>query len=342
MVALLMMLCACAVDPPAVIGWQPAPEGGREYLIQLAPETLEQLRQGYAVRGTMPLPGGDGEAYYRVTAGRGELPRRDGLSTTAGRVNADQPAGPSASTRWATPPTNRQEAAPAAGNRWDASRSAAGARRIEDMPDALMPVPRAVEPAAATTSRWGDLPPLERSGTAEGSSPPRRSEQEYRPPSLDPRGEGASLPRSPADLPRSTPAAAPSATATERRDANVPPLLPISDIDRATAKPVDRSAASPGLPSPPPLGAAGVSPSRPASSSAATAAPEPASPSPASQPAATSGAGQQAAQPEAKPWGVLVFVGALLFASVGLNFFLGWTAWDYRRRCEALTIGQER
>lgn len=336
MVVFMVVLSLCAADPPAVLGWQPASEGGREYLIQLAPETLDQLRRGAAVRGTMPLPGG-GVAAYRITAGSGNVPRRDGEMTTAGRVTADEQIVGESSGRWAAPAADQPTAPGAggasatAGDRRDVSAAEKGTRRIEDLPDALMPVVRSTEPAAATTGRWGDLPPLDRVGVSERPSGRRRTDQEYRPPDNDPRASVAPLPQesaatpsySPVD-PRPTSGVVPS-SATERRDTNMPPLLPLPDTVRAAAKPAER---------PPATVPATVSQPSP---------PGGAIPQTGSQPSsAASSVGQAAVPLEAKPWGTLVFVGALLFASLGLNLFLGWTAWEYRRRCESLTITQNR
>ena len=42
---------------------------------------------------------------------------------------------------------------------------------------------------------------------------------------------------------------------------------------------------------------------------------------------------QQPQQP-AKPWRPLTLTLLGLFASIGANFFLGWIAWGFRRRCQ--------
>lgn len=334
MAVFLLVLSICAADPPAVIGWQPTPEGGREYLIQLAPETLDKLRQGYDVCGTLPLPGG-GKASCRVTAQRGDRPRSDGEVTSARRVTTDEPIADAPSAGWATPATNRATSPATAGNRWDASAAATGVRRIEDMPDAASP-----SMAAATTSRWSDLPPLERSDSTQIGKTVRGNDQEYRPPGVGAPAGDALAPRPPFDAARPTSTVLPPPISTERSESPMRPLLPISDIDRGTARPLERStgaaAATPSAPSgaggaTAPLGSAGATNRPPETTSMGN-----------QPPVAASSADPTVPSSEAKPWGTLVFVGALLFASLGLNVFLGWTAWDYRRRCETLTIGQDR
>jgi len=348
MAAFLLILSLCAADPPAVLGWQPATEGGREYLIQLAPETLDQLRQGYAVCGTMPLPGG-GTASYRITAGRGDLPRRDGESASAGRVNTAERTAGEPSGRWAAPATSQPMSSatggsPASsGDRRDASATARGTLRIEDLPDALNPMPRSVEPAAAT-SRLGDLPPLERSASAGIGAAAQRSDQEYRPPGVGSGAGDAFAPRAASDIAKPTNASVPPPASAERSDSPPRPLLPISDIDRGTARPPERSTGTAAAaPSAMPNRGGGAAPF---GSAGPTNRPSERPPGTASfgnqSLEAASSASQAVVAPEAKPWGTLVFVGALLFASLGLNFFLGWTAWDYRRRCESLTTTQNR
>ncbi len=345
MAALLLFVSMFAVDPPAVLGWQPASEGGREYLIQIAPETLEQLRQGAAVRGTLPLPGG-GSAYYRVTVGRGAVPRRDGESTTTGRISAEEPMAGGSSGRWAAPAaaeaTSAETAGPpgSAGSRSDVPQPAAGARRIEDLPDALSPKLRSVEPGTAA-SRLGDLPPLERSDSVKIGATAQRNDQEYRPPGVGFGAADAITPRASAEPAKPADAVGPP-TSAERGGSPPRPLLPISDIDRATVKPSERSTNAPAatpLAMPNAAGdAASVGSGGPTNRTPER--PPSTAPSGNQPPETATSAGQTIAAPETKPWGTLVFVGALLFASLGLNFFLGWTAWDYRRRCESLTMAK--
>jgi hypothetical protein len=62
---------------------------------------------------------------------------------------------------------------------------------------------------------------------------------------------------------------------------------------------------------------------------------EPSSASPAAKPAAPAAAAASPEQP-ARPWLPLTFALFGLFASLGGNFYLGWIAWDMRRRCQTL------
>ena len=62
---------------------------------------------------------------------------------------------------------------------------------------------------------------------------------------------------------------------------------------------------------------------------------EPNGASPAEKPPAQAPAAVSPEQP-AKPWLALTFALFGLFASLGGNFYLGWIAWDMRKRCETL------
>jgi len=62
---------------------------------------------------------------------------------------------------------------------------------------------------------------------------------------------------------------------------------------------------------------------------------EPSGASPADKPAAQAPAAALPEQP-AKPWLALTFALFGLFASLGGNFYLGWIAWDMRKRCQTL------
>jgi len=55
-------------------GWQPLPEGGSEYIIQIEPHMLERLREGEAIQSDI-LPEARGVRSFRVIVGTDELPR---------------------------------------------------------------------------------------------------------------------------------------------------------------------------------------------------------------------------------------------------------------------------
>jgi len=55
------------------VGWQPLPDGGFEYIIQIEPETLESLKNGEDLRSEIP-PFLRGVRSYRITVGNAPLP----------------------------------------------------------------------------------------------------------------------------------------------------------------------------------------------------------------------------------------------------------------------------
>jgi hypothetical protein len=56
------------------VGWQPLPEGGTEYIIQLGPHDLDALRRGRPVQSDIPPSAGEVRS-YRIIVGSGSLPR---------------------------------------------------------------------------------------------------------------------------------------------------------------------------------------------------------------------------------------------------------------------------
>ena len=56
--------------------WQPLPEGGVEYIIQLDPQTLESLRAGEAIQSDIPPTAGEVRS-YRIVVGAKRLPREE-------------------------------------------------------------------------------------------------------------------------------------------------------------------------------------------------------------------------------------------------------------------------
>lgn len=74
MQALIYAAMAAATTIGVDVGWQPAPEGGLEYIIQIEPETLDQLRSGQeVVVGIRPEL--RDVRRYRIIVGDGPLPR---------------------------------------------------------------------------------------------------------------------------------------------------------------------------------------------------------------------------------------------------------------------------
>jgi len=70
------MLLLAAVTAGIDAGWQPLPDGGMEYIIQIEPHALESLAAGEEVVCEMP-PGLKGVTSYRVRVGTGALPREE-------------------------------------------------------------------------------------------------------------------------------------------------------------------------------------------------------------------------------------------------------------------------
>lgn len=56
------------------VGWQPLPEGGMEYIIQLDPQTLEALKSGEPIQSDIPPGAGDVRS-YKIVIGTEQLPR---------------------------------------------------------------------------------------------------------------------------------------------------------------------------------------------------------------------------------------------------------------------------
>lgn len=56
------------------VGWQPLPDGGVEYIIQIEPHMLETLKGGQEIASDIP-PSVRGVRSYRITVGTGDPPR---------------------------------------------------------------------------------------------------------------------------------------------------------------------------------------------------------------------------------------------------------------------------
>jgi hypothetical protein len=80
------------------VGWQPLPEGGMEYIIQIPPQALESLRDGEIVQSDIPASVKDIRT-YRILVGRQPLPRKlaaapEGLSGNPSLLPPDLPGKP--------------------------------------------------------------------------------------------------------------------------------------------------------------------------------------------------------------------------------------------------------
>jgi len=71
------VLVAAAVALGIDAGWQPLPEGGLEYIIQIEPPMLESLKAGEVIGSDIPPMLKDIRS-YRIIVGTGDLPRELG------------------------------------------------------------------------------------------------------------------------------------------------------------------------------------------------------------------------------------------------------------------------
>lgn len=104
---LLILLC-CGVD----VGWQPSGDGGIEYIIQISPEELQNLRPGDILAASDVPPNLPPITTYRVVVGSGPLPRKlpeaaplSSSQELPSAAHADRPPGASPGPR-ATPPSS--------------------------------------------------------------------------------------------------------------------------------------------------------------------------------------------------------------------------------------------
>jgi hypothetical protein len=67
--------CIVAVLLGVDAGWQPLPEGGMEYIIQIEPQLLETLKSGEPIQSDVPSYVKDVRA-YRIVVGTAKLPRQ--------------------------------------------------------------------------------------------------------------------------------------------------------------------------------------------------------------------------------------------------------------------------
>ena len=72
--AFCLVTAALGVD----VGWQPLPDGGMEYIIQIEPQMLEMLKSGDQLVSDIP-PNLRGVRSYRITVGTEKLPREGEL-----------------------------------------------------------------------------------------------------------------------------------------------------------------------------------------------------------------------------------------------------------------------
>jgi len=70
------------------VGWQPLPEGGVQYLIQIEPHMLDTLRSGEPLQSDVPPQVARDVRAYRISVGSGPLPRELPAAEAALPANA--------------------------------------------------------------------------------------------------------------------------------------------------------------------------------------------------------------------------------------------------------------
>jgi hypothetical protein len=71
----IMTVCLAVATLGIDVGWQPMPEGGTQYIIQLSPQELDLLRRGGELGSDIPPKAGDVRA-YQIVVGTKSLPRQ--------------------------------------------------------------------------------------------------------------------------------------------------------------------------------------------------------------------------------------------------------------------------
>ncbi|MGA2031069.1 MAG: hypothetical protein ABSG68_02330 [Thermoguttaceae bacterium] len=101
-----IMVCVAAALLGTAAGWQPLPDGGMQYIIQIEPGTLQSLKGGSEVESDVPPEVRDIRT-CRIVVGNGELPRKLPAKATG-------PAAPADATQQAAAPPNASSSSPAA------------------------------------------------------------------------------------------------------------------------------------------------------------------------------------------------------------------------------------
>ena len=80
-----MIFCLAAIFSGVDVGWQPLPDGGVEYIIQISPEAVESLQSGQPIQSDIPPDVLREIRSYRVIVGHDKLPRKLPLKLPAER-----------------------------------------------------------------------------------------------------------------------------------------------------------------------------------------------------------------------------------------------------------------
>lgn len=308
------MLAIVAMSVVSIdVGWQPLPDGGFEYIIQIEPEVLETMKAGQDISSQLP-PSLRGVRNYRITVGNAPLPHE----------GEPPPAPP------AEPPAAAPRSAVRPGDVAAAPRSASGAQALPGPDQGALPPPPAdpsatapppvVLPAAPTppatdvtatapnitpAPSLADEPDLtpRTAGYQVGSVPSIHAENKSPEPEqgrmafpgagLSRLSQGDPLPPPPADVPADPHAAAPPAGSRAEKGADKIPPAPDSHDEASAAKTAAESAADTAADAAKVVG-------------------------------------------EARPWLPLVGSVLALFGSLGTNVYLAWNTLALRSRYRTL------
>ena len=107
----LALVAAAAVGID--IGWEPLPEGGFEYIIQIEPQTLESMKRGQPIGSQLP-PAVRGMRAYRIIVGDGAVPHEgEPLPVEAARASTTEQPMPAGAPGGAAGSTGAAQATPA-------------------------------------------------------------------------------------------------------------------------------------------------------------------------------------------------------------------------------------
>lgn len=163
---LLMAAVATGVDA----GWQPLPDGGMEYIIQIEPHSLQSFQEGQEIICDIP-PNLKGIRSYRLRVGTAPLPREEppapeeAEEPAAIETPGEVPSGPFEIPNWPSEPAPSPWPSPPAADEPRPLEPAAGASDVpeklavytEPGPSAELPAP-ASEPAAESEDAKPWLP----------------------------------------------------------------------------------------------------------------------------------------------------------------------------------------
>ena len=138
---LLILIAASALG--VEVGWEPLPEGGYEYSIQLEPDLCDLLRRG-TDEITSEVPPHVNVRRYKMFVGTGKLPRVDGPAEPAAAPAAPQLPRESGSHKSADAPPADGHSEPA-----DRSMAVESQRQTADHPDLEFAPPFRQAPAGA-------------------------------------------------------------------------------------------------------------------------------------------------------------------------------------------------